>query len=103
MSLAGVAKQTVQVVERGEYVAPSGRTVSLREEVAHAVGGTVLYRPQDFGSLEVPASQGGGPRFEVTSEKTGQVGWRGRVVDHELTEKFREFSNTFGNVALATL
>jgi len=42
MSLAGVAQETVRIVEQGEYVAPSGRTNSLREPVERAVRGTVL-------------------------------------------------------------
>lgn len=76
MSLKGVAEETVRVVEQGEYVAASGRTVSLREEVAHAVEGTVLYPPGSVKRVELPPGPGGAPRIEVTSEKTGQAARR---------------------------
>jgi uncharacterized protein (TIGR02452 family) len=75
MSLKGSAQQTVEIVERGEYVAPSGRPVSLRAEVEHARDGTELYRPGDFERLALPESPVGTvrPRIEVTSEKTGEA------------------------------
>jgi uncharacterized protein (TIGR02452 family) len=75
MSLKGIAQETVDIVERGEYVAPSGQPVSLRAAVEHAMDGTELYRPGDFGRLVLPESPVGGvrPRIEVTSEKTGEA------------------------------
>lgn len=76
MSLKEIAQETVRVVEQGEYVAPSGRTVSLREEVARAVRGTVLCRPGSFERLELPVRSGGAPRIEVTPEKTGEAARR---------------------------
>lgn len=76
MSLTGVAQETVRIVERGAYEAPSGRTVSIREAVERAVGGTVLYRPEDFTGLQVPATPGGPARIEVTPEKTGAAARR---------------------------
>jgi uncharacterized protein (TIGR02452 family) len=76
MSLAGVAQETVRIFQQGEYVAPSGRTVSLREEVERAVRGTVLYRPEDFERLALPPAGGGAPRIEVTPEKTGEAARR---------------------------
>lgn len=76
MSLVGVANETVRIVEKGEYVAPSGKTVLFREEVEHAVRGTVLYRPGDFERLTLPAAHGGSPRIEVTAEKTGAASRR---------------------------
>ena len=36
MSLAGVAKETLEICERGVYRAPSGATVSTRAEVDRA-------------------------------------------------------------------
>jgi uncharacterized protein (TIGR02452 family) len=76
MSLTGVAKETVRIVEQGEYVAPSGRTVSFGEALTRAVRGTVLYRPGDFESLAVPSPTAGAPRLEVTPEKTGAAARR---------------------------
>lgn len=76
MSFKGVAQETMQVVKQGTYVTASGRTVSLREEVARAVEGTVLYRPGSFERLALPTGPGGAPRIEVTSEKTGAAARR---------------------------
>jgi uncharacterized protein (TIGR02452 family) len=76
MSLTGVAKETVRIVEQGEYVAPSGRKVSVREAVERAVQGTVLYRPVDFERLTLPPAPGGSLRVEVTAEKTGAASRR---------------------------
>ncbi len=71
MSLAGVAKETVAIVERGEYTCPSGQVVSIRAEVAAALAGTVLHRPEDFARLPTPPA--GPPRatLEVWAATTG--------------------------------
>ncbi|HEX8704686.1 MAG TPA: TIGR02452 family protein [Myxococcaceae bacterium] len=85
MSLTGIAKETVRIVEQGAYVAPSGKTVSLRGAVERAVQGTVLYRPADFAQLEVPAAPGGPMRVEVTPEKTGDASRR--LIEKEGVER----------------
>jgi uncharacterized protein (TIGR02452 family) len=77
MSLKGVAQETVGIVERGEYRAPSGRTVRFRDAVERAMEGTVLHRPGDFERLARPGpGVGGRPRIEVTPEKTGEASRR---------------------------
>ncbi|WP_019631303.1 TIGR02452 family protein [Actinomadura atramentaria] len=64
-----VARQTVEILDRGAYAAPSGRTVDLAARLAAAVRGTVLYRPADLPAPPPPG--GGGPtRIEVTGETT---------------------------------
>lgn len=77
MSLAGVGKETVQIVERGEYQVPSGPRVSIGDAVAHAVRGTRLYAPVDLERLE-PARRDPSdpPRIEVTSETTAEAARR---------------------------
>jgi uncharacterized protein (TIGR02452 family) len=70
MSLAGVAKETVAIVERGEYTCPSGQVVSLRAAIDAAAAGTVLHRPDDFADLTVPAGVGGPPTIEVWADGT---------------------------------
>lgn len=78
MSLKGIAQETLGVVERGGYVAPSGRSVVVRDEVERAIQGTVLYRPGDFAGLprkEALAGRGR-PYIEVTTEKTGAASRR---------------------------
>ncbi|WNG23539.1 TIGR02452 family protein [Cystobacter fuscus] len=76
MDLKAMATETVRIVEHGEYMVPSGVTVSFGEEVARAVRGTVLYRPGDLDALVLPAVTPTAPRIEVTSEKTGQAARR---------------------------
>ncbi|MHA7630205.1 TIGR02452 family protein [Corallococcus sp. M7] len=78
MSLKGIAQETVGIVERGEYVAPSGRPVLFKDQVEGALRGTVLYRPGDFARLPRPEPRTGSamPRIEVTSEKTGAASRR---------------------------
>jgi uncharacterized protein (TIGR02452 family) len=70
VSLAGVAKETVAIVERGEYTCPSGQVVSIRAEVDAAIAGTVLHRPGDLDDLPRPAG-GGATRIEVWADTTG--------------------------------
>jgi uncharacterized protein (TIGR02452 family) len=77
MSLAGVGKETVAIVERGVYRAPSGREVSIAAAVERAVADTVLYRPDDLERLVASRPSGGGtPRLEVTSETTADAARR---------------------------
>lgn len=71
MSLAGLARDTVAIVERGTYTSPSGQVVSIRAEVDAARSGTVLYRPDDFDALALPAGDAGAPRIEVWADTTG--------------------------------
>jgi uncharacterized protein (TIGR02452 family) len=76
MSLAEVGKQTVEIGERGWYVAASGTRVSIGDEVARAKGGTVLYGPGDCEGLERGAPRAGPASIEVTSETTGEAARR---------------------------
>ncbi|MFG2088148.1 TIGR02452 family protein [Spirillospora sp. NPDC048824] len=67
------AQETVAILERGDYPAPSGRTVSIAESLARAVQGTVLYRPDELDGLlgRLPAAEPGTTtRIEVTGETT---------------------------------
>ncbi|MFI0371120.1 TIGR02452 family protein [Actinomadura sp. 1N219] len=71
------AQETVRILERGHYVAPSGRTVPIGDGLARAVRGTVLYRPDELDELlqrlpatEPAAEPGAQTRIEVTDETT---------------------------------
>ncbi|MER6815009.1 TIGR02452 family protein [Spirillospora sp. NPDC000708] len=73
------AQETVAVLERGEYRAPAGHTVSIADDLARCVRDTVLYRPEELDALlkDLPgAAPGAGPaggaatRIEVTDETT---------------------------------
>ena len=76
MSLAGVAKQTLGIVEQGSYRAPSGKTVELRAALDAALAGTVLHRPGEYAALTWPSRTAAPPRFEVTTETTGAAARR---------------------------
>lgn len=76
MKLSGVAQETVAMIEKGSYEAPSGKTVELGPLINAAVKGTKLYPPGSLDSWE-PASRGGGsPKIEVTAETTAEAGRR---------------------------
>jgi uncharacterized protein (TIGR02452 family) len=82
MSLSGVAKETLQIIEAGSYLSPSGKTVQLGTHIAHAIAGTRLYRPTEANGPEVPAAPRGqrqnqSPvRIEVSDETTTQAARR---------------------------
>ncbi|MCF4123326.1 TIGR02452 family protein [Antribacter sp. KLBMP9083] len=75
-ALRTVAQETVEILGRGEYRAPSGRIVRIGEEVARSVRGTVLHTPAELDDLlrGLPAERSRGPaagsRIEVTDETT---------------------------------
>jgi uncharacterized protein (TIGR02452 family) len=79
MALNGVAQQTLEIVDRGSYLAPSGKTVDVRAAVDAAVRGTSLYRPSDLDALApLPErrSAAATPRIEVTPETTAEASRR---------------------------
>lgn len=59
-------QEAVRVTERGAYVAPSGRTVSIADHVRAAVAGTRDYRPQEAVALPHPT-----PRATLVSVANG--------------------------------
>jgi len=77
MSLGGVGKETVEIVKRGSYRAPSGREVSIAVAVERAVSGTSLYRPERLERLVASRPRGTGtPRVELTQETTADAARR---------------------------
>jgi uncharacterized protein (TIGR02452 family) len=74
-SLNRVADETLHLLDQGTYVPLSGKTVSIRDAVAHAVQGSVLVRPGDFEHLTRPEPVSGFT-VEVTPEKTGEAARR---------------------------
>lgn len=102
MSLKGIARETVEISERGEYVAPSGRRVSLGDAVERAREGTVLYRPGETKRLPWPEpvmARDSRPRFEVTPEKTGEAARRlleDEGVEHVVALNFASAKNPGG-------
>lgn len=83
MDLVRVAHGTLAIIEAGEYCAPSGRMVALREAIDGVVRGTVLYTPGDLEALvaatrAAPAPTPGRRRMhvEVTAETTAAAARR---------------------------
>lgn len=75
MSRSGLARETVEIIDRGSYLAPSGTPVELGPAIERAVRGTVLYTPEDLERMPL-ASGTGRPRLEVTEETTGAAARR---------------------------
>lgn len=70
---AELARQTLSIVERGHYQAPSGRRVSIVAEQAEAVSGTTLHTPDDLDDIlaHVLATEAQGrASIEVVEETT---------------------------------
>ncbi len=76
MSLAGIAKETLAVIERGTYVAPSGAQVVVRDSIDAAIAGTILYTPEALDDLPGAAQGTAPPQVEVRAETTGEAGRR---------------------------
>ncbi|MGI5247397.1 TIGR02452 family protein [Dactylosporangium sp. CA-139066] len=66
--LREIARQTVAIAERGEYVNSSGATVSIAAAVSASLAGTLLYEPDVV--LPEARSASGPPVIEVTREST---------------------------------
>lgn len=67
--LRAIARETIEILDRGHYDLPDGGEVRLAEDIARAVAGTRLYLPGD----ELPAANDpdtATPRIEVTPETT---------------------------------
>ncbi|MGH3390814.1 MAG: TIGR02452 family protein [Actinomadura sp.] len=65
-----IAQETVAILDRGSYVAPSGRTVDITGRLASAVAATRLYRPAEPAALTEWPGTGTATRVEVTGETT---------------------------------
>ncbi len=91
MSLTGIAKETLKIIEQGFYVSPTGAKITLQKEIAHAVENSRLYTPAQLEALlgqpvdasidrEVVAQAGPeSPHklvIEVTSETTSDAARR---------------------------
>src|SRR5262245_31773442 len=78
MSLARTAQETLQVIDRGAYSAPSGREVAIGLDLDAARAGTVVYRPEEVDELmsALTTSASAGMQVEVTTETTAEAGRR---------------------------
>jgi uncharacterized protein (TIGR02452 family) len=46
-----IARETVEIIERGWYTTPSGSQVSLDDQLVHARANSRLYTPGDFADV----------------------------------------------------
>jgi uncharacterized protein (TIGR02452 family) len=75
MSLKGIARETLSILDAGHYTNPSKRTVSIQPALSAAVSGTVCWQPEALASL--PQSPGRHETvIEVTAERTQQAAHR---------------------------
>ena len=65
-----IAQETLAILERGFYKAPSGRSISVAEALQAAIDGSVLYRPDAFPNPMPPQAGPFTTCVEVTGETT---------------------------------
>ncbi|MBX7171114.1 MAG: TIGR02452 family protein [Pyrinomonadaceae bacterium] len=66
----GVAKETLEIIERGNYRNNLGETVSIKNETEFAVKNTKIYRTEDFPERFDLTKIERETKFEVTDETT---------------------------------
>lgn len=73
-SRKAIAQETLEILDKGGYIAPSGRQVSIEEALDESVEGTELIRPEDWQGVKRAAAEAPpsaqGTHIEVTPEKT---------------------------------
>lgn len=72
MNTASVGRDTVEIVARGTYVAPSGAVVSIADQVERAKAGTVRYTPEQVARLSDVIGLFA-TRVDVTHETTARA------------------------------
>ena len=72
-----IARETLDVIDKGCYTEPSGRVVHISEMIRSAVEGTVLMPPEYLKTLMRTSPRGDSvPTITVTEETTQQAAWR---------------------------
>lgn len=75
---AALGRETLEILKKGHYVAPSGRRVEIGLDQSRAVGNSCLFRPADFPplvsgyGLRAPAAL----KIELTPETTLDAAYR---------------------------
>ena len=76
---ASTARETLEIMERGEYQSPSGRIIRVAADLSSALKGTRLYQPADFPEEIAGCDARAGAastRTEVTPETSLQAARR---------------------------
>ena len=82
MSLKGIAKQVLAILDEGAYVTSSGKQVDIREPFERARARTELLTPDALAAIDIaPATRAGS--IEVTGETTQVAAHRLVVEDGE--------------------
>ena len=77
MSLKGIAKATLRIIESGTYTPASGRQVSIAAAVTAAVNGTTTLTPAQVAALlDAPGQVGAPPRIEAVAARTQEAAYR---------------------------
>jgi hypothetical protein len=63
-----IAQETVAIVERGSYVAPSGRTVDIADAVRACLDGTRHFTPEDLKRLRKEVLTSPSPTYSTRIE-----------------------------------
>jgi uncharacterized protein (TIGR02452 family) len=71
---ARLGRETVEIIERGAYTSPSGRTVSIASDLARAIEGTRSFSP--FDAVHAESVIASSPTVEVTNESTLEAAQR---------------------------
>src|SRR6185295_12338224 len=83
-------EEAVRITERGTYTAPSGRTVSIADQVRAAIAGTRDYRPEETVALPrttpryTPITVVNGTSLEVARQMAARSTANERIVPHVL-------------------
>jgi uncharacterized protein (TIGR02452 family) len=70
---AAIAAETIEILRRGHYTAPSGAVVSIEANLAASKAGTRLIRPEEWGEIVAQAQElprEGAGEMAVTAETT---------------------------------
>jgi uncharacterized protein (TIGR02452 family) len=74
-----ISQETLDIIAKGGYLAPSGRRIEFEAQVKAAASGTRLYRPDDYAGLEpafAASEEKSFPAVEVTTETTFEAARR---------------------------
>ncbi len=86
MSLKGIAKATLDILDTGTYTPPGGRPVSIAAALSAAVAGTTTFTPAQVAALlDRPGGTGGMPVITAVAARTQEAAHR-LVVEEGLTD-----------------
>lgn len=67
-----IAQETLSILDKGNYLAPNGSVVSIKDAFDAAISGSILYTPKETNDFTKQISTAGSiiPSIEVTNETT---------------------------------